>query len=360
MDYDYNTEIETTSNYYDSYDDYYSDDEYEYTQEIINELNNDSEYEYNENEEFSSDKLIISIKDFNEKYPLINWKLYFEKVFEKYGIAITDESLISEESNFKYVYEFLKETDNKDITNFLEWNIIKYFLDIGTQINVFKNIISDELYQAKIEYEKAYYDEEDIDDEEEIPIFEGDDPNSKCINLVDEYMPFALSKYYAEMKFPKNIKPEAMDMIENIRNSMIDRIKKLEWLDESTREHAIEKVLKIKYSIGYSDYVMNVENIYNNYKLLFLTKNDILSLLIRITNSKNKKIYDLFYNENYIESQISNYFFDLFSKTYIVNAFYDSMENSMIFPAAILQSPKYDVNQPDYINYGNIGSVMGH
>lgn len=36
------------------------------------------------------------------------------------------------------------------------------------------------------------------------------------------------------------------------------------------------------------------------------------------------------------------------------------MENSMIFPAAILQSPKYDVNQPDYINYGNIGSVMGH
>ncbi|KAL6608583.1 peptidase family M13-domain-containing protein [Neocallimastix sp. 'constans'] len=121
MDYDYNTEIETTSNYYDSYDDYYSDDEYEYTQEIINELNNDSEYEYNENEEFSSDKLIISIKDFNEKYPLINWKLYFEKVFEKYGIAITDESLISEESNFKYVYEFLKETDNKDITNFLEW-----------------------------------------------------------------------------------------------------------------------------------------------------------------------------------------------------------------------------------------------
>jgi len=36
-------------------------------------------------------------------------------------------------------------------------NIIKYFLDIGTQINVFKNIISDELYQAKIEYEKAYY-----------------------------------------------------------------------------------------------------------------------------------------------------------------------------------------------------------
>jgi len=130
-------------------------------------------------------------------------------------------------------------------------------------------------------------------------------------------MPFALSKYYAEMKFPKNIKPEAMDMIENIRNSMIDRIKKLEWLDESTREHAIEKVLKIKYSIGYSDYVMNVENIYNNYKLLFLTKNDILSLLIRITNSKNKKIYDLFYNENYIESQISNYFFDLFSKTYV-------------------------------------------
>ncbi|KAG4097217.1 hypothetical protein H8356DRAFT_941500 [Neocallimastix lanati (nom. inval.)] len=116
--------------------------------------------------------------------------------------------------------------------------------------------------------------------EEEKLLFKDDNPNSNYLNLVDEYMPFALK-----------------------------------WINEFTREHAIEKVLKIKYLIGYSDYIINIENIYHHYKS-FITKNDILSLLIRITSSKNKKLYDLFYNENYIESQISIFFFEQFSKIY--------------------------------------------
>ena len=59
---------------------------------------------------------------------------------------------------------------------------------------------------------------------EEMALFKGNDTSSKCLNLISDTMPIALSKYYVEINFPENTKSEAINMIENIRNAMIKRI----------------------------------------------------------------------------------------------------------------------------------------
>jgi len=91
------------------------DENYEYTEGLIDE--NYESYDYYE--DFME---VINIKTLNEKYPLINWKLYFEKRFESIGIEIpiNDESLISEEKNFKYLYKYLEEIDRNDLVYYIE------------------------------------------------------------------------------------------------------------------------------------------------------------------------------------------------------------------------------------------------
>ena len=87
-------------------------------------------------------------------------------------------------------------------------------------------------------------------------------------------------------------------MTENIRNAIIKRIQELEWLDESTRKFAIEKVLKIKYNLGYPDIITKHEMIYNYYKLLENVHDDFLSVLMGLMNMYLKNLYSMIYNEN--------------------------------------------------------------
>ncbi|ORX83222.1 zincin [Anaeromyces robustus] len=201
-----------------------------------------------------------------------------------------------------------------------------------------------------------------IEEGENTNIFKENDEDSKCFNFINFNMPLALSKYYVDKKFTENVKSETMNMVENIRNAMIYRIKGLEWLDESTREYAIKKVLNIKYIIGHSDYIMNVENLYNQYKFYEpIQDDDPISLLLGSLNASYYETFSGIYSENYyeIEEEALNIIENIMP-AYEVNAVYDSWKNSMSFPAAILQSPNFDINQPDYINYGNTGSTIGH
>eukprot|EP00833_Pecoramyces_ruminatium_P013412 jgi/Orpsp1_1/1187444/evm.model.d7180000057741.1 len=124
-----------------------------------------------------------------------------------------------------------------------------------------------------------------------------------CIKSVEEIMHVEIEKFYVEKHFPENVKLEVKDMTENAVSSMINRIQNLEWLDESTREYAIEKVMKLNYIIGYYSHV---------------------------------------------------------NTSYIVNAFYNPRENLLKILTGYVQPPNFDVNQPDYINYAITGSTLGH
>jgi len=104
-------------NYINDYDESLdNNDVFEYTEGLI-----DENYENYDNYENSNE--IIDIKTLNEKYPLINWKLYFEKLFGYYGIeiSISDELMVSVENDFIYLHKFFEEINNNDLMNYIEW-----------------------------------------------------------------------------------------------------------------------------------------------------------------------------------------------------------------------------------------------
>ncbi|OUM62220.1 hypothetical protein PIROE2DRAFT_11533, partial [Piromyces sp. E2] len=309
---------------------YYTEMEVETTFFLDNDNNNDN----NVNEEKvdyerkrANNDILIKIKDFNKKYSLFNWKLYFEKRYEIFDIEnpITDESVIREDKNFKYLYEYLKEINIKDLNNFIEWEVIYSIIDICS-ITDLKFVISDEIIQIRKGYSELIYENKNNYNKKEETNntlkntflqykkrygilakdytkkanYENDNENAnvktKCINFISSVLPHVVSKYYIDMNFPDNLKSETKEMVENIIKAMIKRIQEIEWLDESTREYAISKVLKIKYILGYSDYFMNVENLYNHYKL-YRNANDYLSLLMCLLSSVEEKRFKLFYND---------------------------------------------------------------
>ena len=106
-----------TINYINNYDSPLDNNDFlEYTEGLLDE--NYESYDY-----YKDSIEVINIKTLNEKYPLINWKLYFEKRFESIGIEIpiNDESLISAEKDFKYIYKCLEEIDKNDLIYYIEW-----------------------------------------------------------------------------------------------------------------------------------------------------------------------------------------------------------------------------------------------
>jgi len=308
-------EIETENTDY--YNDYEKSTDYIDNSSSTEGLN--FEDNFDDNSYMDNNDNIVNIRTLNEKYPLINWKLYFEKRFEFYNIEIpiNEESIIYESETFKYFYNYYKDINNNDLANYIEWYVINFLIDTQEDImrygndsefsnNLYIKIIPENLIQIKKEYKDAtniiedeYWEmkkngeyekrSNDIKFENEEPLFKEDDVNSKCFNVLFKNKKVVTSKYYFETKFPENIKSKIVDMVENIRNAMIKRIQELEWLDESTRKYAIEKALKIKYILGYPDSILNNEALYNYYKPLENIHDDILSLIMGFKYIEQKK-----------------------------------------------------------------------
>jgi len=114
-------------------------------------------------------------------------------------------------------------------------------------------------------------------------------------------MPMALSRLFIQKTFVDNIRVEAQQMIDNIREAMLNRIPKMKWLDEETKQYAITKVLKMKDRIGFPSDIMNIKKYYvykNNYYQFFINIFQLKKYYKNRYNSYTYKIKDILVNVN--------------------------------------------------------------
>ena len=151
--------------------------------------------------------------------------------------------------------------------------------------NEYSSDIYGEEYPSNIYYDEEYRNEEFNEPSSDIYNSKDDINYDKieCIDMVKQHMPIALTKYYVDHKLSENIKNKTKQIIENIKESMFDRISMIEWLDEETKQKVIEKLSKMKDIIEYPEIFNNPKIIYEKYKYIdikdyftyyLLTKND--------------------------------------------------------------------------------------
>ncbi|CAB4068160.1 MMEL1 [Lepeophtheirus salmonis] len=152
----------------------------------------------------------------------------------------------------------------------------------------------------------------------------------------------------------EDAKHNMMEMVKYIKKEFKKILQEITWMDEQTRTRAINKLAAIKEYIAYPEEIMKVENLEELYKGLKINNNTYFE------NEKSLSLWSYSYLWKKLREKIDKTDWKRHAEPAVVNAFYSSIENSIQFPAGILQGVFFNKNRPHYMNYGSIGWVIGH
>ncbi len=163
--------------------------------------------------------------------------------------------------------------------------------------------------------------------------------------LSGQTMGEAAGRLYVKRNFSPQSKAAMRDLVENLRAAYKVRISKLPWMSEETRKAALRKLATINVKIGYPDK-------WRDYTGLEIKPGDAFG------NRKREDAFDRARDVARLSKPADKSEWGMSPQT--VNAYYRSTWNEIVFPAAILQPPFFDLGADPAVNYGAIGAVIGH
>jgi predicted metalloendopeptidase len=167
----------------------------------------------------------------------------------------------------------------------------------------------------------------------------------RVVAKTDEELGESLGKLYVADYFPPESKSRALEMVNNLKEALADRIKTLDWMDAATKQEALKKLAAFTVKIGYPDK-------WRDYSLLKIDRGPYaLNVLRGETFERNRQLTK-------IGKPVDRGEWGMTPPT--VNAYYNPNRNEIVFPAGILQPPFFDPKADDAVNYGGIGAVIGH
>ena len=155
----------------------------------------------------------------------------------------------------------------------------------------------------------------------------------------------AIGKVYVEKHFPARAKEEMKVLVDYLLEAYRLSILELPWMSDETKKKALEKLTKFTPKIGYPDK-------WRDYSTLEISADDLIGNLWRIAE------FDHAYAIAKIGAPVDRDEWHMTPQT--VNAYYNPLANEIVFPAAILQPPFFDLDAEMAANYGGIGATIGH
>ena len=165
------------------------------------------------------------------------------------------------------------------------------------------------------------------------------------LELLEGAIGEGLGKLYVAKYFPPQSKARMDQLVHNLLAAYAADIDTLDWMGPDTRAKAKQKLAKFNTKIGYP-----VK--WRDYSALKVVRGDLVGDVIRA------QVFEYNRNLNKLGKPIDHTEWDMTPQT--VNAYYNPEENEIVFPAAILQPPFFNVKADDAVNYGGIGAVIGH
>ena len=167
----------------------------------------------------------------------------------------------------------------------------------------------------------------------------------RAVGTVNGMLGEAVGQMYVEKYFPAAAKERMVQLVKNLQTALGERIRNLEWMGDSTKTKAIEKLNSFYVKVGYPDR-------WRDYTALDVEKDSYWANVKRATK------FELDYELAKAGKPVDRDEWGMTPQT--VNAYYNPTTNEICFPAGILQYPFFDMNADDAFNYGAIGVVIGH
>ncbi len=162
---------------------------------------------------------------------------------------------------------------------------------------------------------------------------------------VDRSIGHALAQLYVKKYFPEEAKKRMAVLVDNLEKAFEARITKLDWMSDSTKAKAKEKLYAFTEKIGYPDKWKDYSKVEVNKGTYFEN---------RLSANKNEYLYSIAKVGQPVDRT------EWFTTPPTVTAYNNPPMNEIVFPAGILQSPYFDLSADDALNYGGIGMVIGH
>ncbi|KAI1366072.1 peptidase family M13 [Xylaria arbuscula] len=233
------------------------------------------------------------------------------------------------------VSQIVSETPKSTIQAYLIWNLINSYASYVEAAEVepitrFNNILSGRDPETKSERWKT------------------------CLSYVDGTLGWILSRFYIEAAFSEAAKNYGDQIILDIKQQFTTRLSELDWMDDSVKKLATNKVHNIDQKIGYptkSPDIMNPDALRDYYKGLVITDSFF-------DNSLSSNKFSANQTWSALGKPVDRGEWGM--QADIVNAYYNPAGNEIVFPAGIMQFPVFSVDLPNYVSYGAFASVAGH
>lgn len=264
-----------------------------------------------------------SMKELQAMASAVDWTKFVKDL----GVEKTlDTVIVMQPKYMTALNSFLKETNIEDLKTLTRWSTL----------NGAAGLLSTPIEKANWEF----YSKTLNGDKAQRPADE------RALGTVDNTVGEAIGQLYVEAKFPPEAKAKAEKMIKNIIAAFQDRIMNLEWMSADTKKKAVEKLDKFTVKIAYPDEWEDYS------KLQIKEGNTYAQNMLAVADWATKKNY------SEINEPVDKKEWGMAPQT--VNAYFNPLNNEIVFPAAILQPPFYNYTADDAVNYGGIGAVIGH
>lgn len=165
------------------------------------------------------------------------------------------------------------------------------------------------------------------------------------VGLVEGVLGEAAGEIYVAKHFPPAAKARMQELVANLVRAYEQQIRTLDWMSDATKQRALEKLSKFTPKIGYPD-------TWRDYSALTIDHGDLIGNIRRAAAFSAEREFGK------IGTPVDRG--EWFMTPQTVNAYYNPGMNEIVFPAAILQPPFFNVDADDAVNYGGIGAVIGH
>lgn len=253
--------------------------------------------------------------------PNFNWDNYFEAV----GAPAFDSLNVGMPDFLANMDQVITSTELSVIKDYLRWKLIH-----GSA-----SLLSDDLAAETF----AFYGNYIYGQEVQQPRWR------RILSATDGCLGEAIGQIYVEKHFPAEAKARMENLIANLKIALGERIKVLDWMDEATKEKALNKLACINVKVGYP----NKWKDYSNYEV---TADSYFQNVMRANLFENEE--DMSKLGKPVDKE------EWFMTPQTVNAYYSPDMNEIAFPAGILQPPFFNQDADDAVNYGGIGVVIGH
>ena len=262
-----------------------------------------------------------AVKDLSTLLTGFDWNVLLKEA----GVKQQDSIVITQVAYTKDLSAILKNTPIDAWKNYLKWGVITNAASsLNTQLDqenfAFFGKVLNGIKEQKPQWRRA-------------------------VDVVNGNLGEIVGKLYVEKHFSPEAKERMLKLVGNLLKAYEASIKELDWMSPDTKKEALAKVSKFMLKIGYPDK-------WRDYSALKVSKNDLYGNNVRATEFEYNRTI------NKMGKPVDRAEWGMTPQT--VNAYYNPTLNEIVFPAAILQPPFFDMNADDAVNYGGIGAVIGH